>query len=141
MSNSDSNVGLLLGLVTQLSGGLPGQADQLGHLRLAGRPQPETDQQLLPEVVTDQTVDKEVDAGVEDGGEVRNVSETLDPSLREKEMMGLSLHIEILAGHYGLQVIKLPDVDDSPWRTAADEDDDDTEEDHEHVHLLPQFPL
>ena len=102
---------------------------------LVGSPQAEGDEELFPEVVAHQAVHQEVDAGVEDGREVGDVSQALDPAGGEEDQRLL------VAGHDGLQVVELPDVDDGPGGGAADEDDDDAEEDHEHVHLLPQLPL
>ena len=117
------------------------QTDELTDGSLTVLSQAEADKELLPEVVAHQAVHQEVDAGVEDGGEVGHVGQTLDPSLRQEEVVGVSSQVEIIAGHNGLKVVELPDVDDSPGGAAADEDDDDAEQDHEHVHLLPQLPL
>ena len=103
---------------------------------MAGPGEAEGEEELLPEVVTHQAVHQEVDAGVEDGGEVRHVGQTLDPPVGDEVCPGL-----LVAGDDGLQVVELPDVDDGPGGAAADEDDDDAEENHEHVHLLPQLPL
>ena len=63
---------IIFGNIWKISGlgGLVGEAGKLGERRGAGLSHPEADQQLLPEVVPHQAVHQEVDAGVEDGGEV-----------------------------------------------------------------------
>ena len=76
---------------------------------------PDCGKELLSEVVSHHAVDDEVDAGVENSGEVRDVSETLDPSLGQERMISFSPQQEFIARNNILQVIELPDVDDGPW--------------------------
>ena len=115
--------------------GLCGEAGKLSQRMMVGPGEAESDEELFPEVVTHQAVHQEVDAGVQDRREVGHVGQTLDPPVR------VELHLLLVAGDDGLQVVELPDVNDGPGGAAADEDDDDAEENHEHVHLLPQLPL
>ena len=82
---------------------------------------PDCGKELLSEVVSHHAVDDEVDAGVENSGEVRDVSETLDPSLGQERMISFSPQQEFIARNNILQVIELPDVDDGPWSRAVKE--------------------
>ena len=54
---------------------------------------------------------------------MRDVGEALNPFLGKKRVIYLLFHEEVIALHNGLQVIKLPDVDDGPGCVAADEYD------------------
>ena len=82
---------------------------------------PNCGKELLSEVVSHHAVDDEVDAGVENSGEVRDVSETLDPSLGQERMISFSPQQEFIARNNILQVIELPDVDDGPRSRAVKE--------------------
>ena len=82
---------------------------------------PDCGKELLSEVVSHHAVDDEVDAGVENSGEVRDVSETLDPSLGQERMISFSPQQEFIARNNILQVIELPDVNDGPRSRAVKE--------------------
>ena len=91
--------------------------------------------------MSNHTVDKEVDTGVEDSGEVRNMGETFNPFLREEGELTLAFQEQFIAVDYIFKVVELPNVNDCSWCVTAYEDDHNAEKHHEHVDLLPKFSL
>ena len=92
-------------------------------------------EKLLSEIVSNNTVDKEIDAGVQNYSKMGNMGQTFNP-LFWKEW-GLTL----IAVDNILQMVKFPYIDDCSGSVAADKDYNNTQQDHEHVDLLPKFSL
>ena len=87
--------------------------------------------------MTDEAVDDEVDAGVENGEKVGDVGETSDPEAGQEAVADPAISSEKVAADNVVQVGELPDVDNNSGRLATQEHQDDAEEDQEEITFLP----
>jgi len=92
-------------------------------------------EKLLSEVPSNEAVDEEVDAAVEDPREVGHVGQADYPPFRN------ILVPLFIASYYTFNMRELPDVEEGPWGVAAHEGDDYAEENQAEVHLLVHLPL
>ena len=87
--------------------------------------------------MTDEAVDDEVDAGVENVERVGEVGETSDPEAGQEGVADPSISSEKIAADNVVQVGELPDVDYNSGRLATQEHEDDAEEDQGEIPFLP----
>ena len=98
-------------------------------------------EKLSPKVVSNKAVNEEIEAGVENAGEVGNMRQADNPFCRKKRVGTCVLVKLFIAMNNALNMGKLPNINNHTGGVATDEGDHNAQQHQEHVQLLPQLPL
>ena len=78
---------------------------------------------LFSKVVPNKAINEEIQTGVENAGEMRDMSQANNPFCRKKRVWGFTLMKQLIAMNYAFNMRELPDINNHTGSVAANESD------------------